>query len=346
MRNNYSLLSHNTFGIEASALYFAEYEDVAGLETELKSYFRTVGLTDAEGSRPRILHIGGGSNLLFLKDFQGLVLHSAIRGIEVLEEDEDSVLIRVGAGVVWDDLVAETLRRGWYGLENLSLIPGEVGAAAVQNIGAYGAEAKDFIRTVHLFDMYELRGCAMDNSQMSYAYRYSALKSDGLRGRYAVTYVDLLLSKTFSPRLEYGGLHKATASIPGELTALQLRQVIIDMRNSKLPDPKVLGNGGSFFMNPIVERTVCERLQGEYPTMPHYEVDADHVKIPAGWLIEQSGWKGRSLGRAGVYERQALVLVNLGGARGEDIVALCEAVRADVRTKFGIDIHPEVNFIS
>ena len=345
MRTNYSLLSHNTFGIEATARYFLEYEDVDVLKSELESYLQLDRVQAGSASHPKMLHIGGGSNLLFLQDYDGLVLHSAIKGVQVLEEDEQGVLIRVGAAMVWDDLVDYTIRQGWYGLENLSIIPGEVGAAAVQNIGAYGVEAKDFIHCVHLFDLHTLTASQMDNSEMNYAYRYSILKSEELRGRYAVTHVDFRLSKTFTPRLEYGGLSKATAALEGELTAETLRDVIINMRNSKLPDPKVLGNGGSFFMNPIVSRSKFEQLYRNYPEMPHYEVDAEHVKIPAGWLIEQSGWKGKSLGSAGVYERQALVLVNLGGAKGEDIVRLSDAVRADVKAKFGIDIHPEVNFI-
>lgn len=340
MKSNYPLLAHNTFGIPVQACYFAEYASVEQLRQELAIYRHEVN----ESASP-ILHIGGGSNLLFLKDFEGLILHSAIQGIEVLEEGQESVLIRVGAGMVWDELVAESLKRGWYGLENLSLIPGEVGASAVQNIGAYGLEAKDFIQHVHLFDLYEGTICVKDAAEMNYAYRYSALKSNELRGRYAVTHVDFKLGKTFVPHLEYGGLRKAVESYTS-LDALTLRKIIIEMRQSKLPDTKVLGNAGSFFMNPIVNRSIFDSLLQQYPEMPHYEVDADHVKIPAGWLIEKSGWKGKNLGPAGVYERQALVLVNRGGATGADIVRLCEAVRADVKAKFGIEIHPEVNFIS
>ncbi len=349
MKNNYSLLPHNTFGIDVRARWYAEYDSVEQLQQLLQEYYATVsGDTLPTGNTPagRVLHIGGGSNLLFLKDFDGLVLHSAIRGIQLLEEDEESVTIRVGAGEVWDDLVSQTLQRGWYGLENLSLIPGEVGASAVQNIGAYGAEAKDFIRCVHLLDLRSLQPCHKTADEMHYAYRYSVLKSDELRGRYAVTQVDFRLRRTFTPYIEYGGLRSALDRA-GILhpTAQQLRQVIIEMRQGKLPDPRELGNAGSFFMNPVVPRPLFLQLQARYPQIPHYEVDADRVKIPAGWLIEQAGWKGRALGPAGVYSRQALVLVNLGGATGQDIVRLCQAVRQDVRTQFGIDIHPEVNFI-
>ncbi len=340
MKNNYSLLEHNTFGIEAKARYFAEYSSVNELKHELNSYL-SMRETDQD---IHVLHIGGGSNLLFLKDFDGLVLHSAIKDIEVTAEDDSSVNVRVGAGVVWDDLVQETLHRGWYGLENLSLIPGEVGASAVQNIGAYGAEVKDYIQRVWLFDLRSMEEKVMTAGEMQYAYRYSILKSNALRGRYAVTHVEYRLSKTFTPHLEYGGLKKAVEGMDN-LDALTLRKLIIDLRNSKLPDTKVLGNAGSFFMNPIVERSVFEKLLALYPEMPHYDVDTNRVKIPAGWLIEQAGWKGKDLGCAGVYERQALVLVNRGGAKGEDIVRLCETVRKDVREQFGIEIHPEVNFI-
>lgn len=335
--SNISLKPYNTFGIDAKARCLAEYESVEELQHLLQKYCDS-----------RKLHIGGGSNLLFLNDFDGVILHSAILGVEVVEETDKDVVVKVGSGMVWDDLVAESIEHGWYGLENLSLIPGEVGASAVQNIGAYGAEAKDFIVSVELVDMANGECLKMKNEECEYAYRYSIFKSDALRGRYAVTHVCYRLSKVFVPYLEYGGLKKAVEACGialDELTASRLRDIIIGTRNGKLPDPKVLGNAGSFFMNPIVDRVKFESLLAEYPGMPHYEVDNDRVKIPAGWLIEQSGWKGRRLGNAGVYEKQALVLVNHGGASGQDIVRLCETVRSDVSDKFGIDIHPEVNFI-
>lgn len=339
MKNNHSLLAHNTFGIDVQARFFAEYSTLDELKNIMTSYY------NQQGNSAPVLHIGGGSNLLFLNDYEGLVLHSSNKGIKVLDEDAESVIIQVGAGMIWDELVEETLNRGWYGLENLSLIPGEVGASAVQNIGAYGSEVKDFIQRVHLFDLHTFKARIMTRQDMQYAYRYSILKSNDLRGRYAVTHVDYKLQKNFAPYLEYGGLKTMVQDV-AQLDAFVLRNCIIELRQSKLPDTKILGNAGSFFMNPIVSRSIYETLQKEYPEMPHYEVDADHIKIPAGWLIEKSGWKGKSLGPAGVYERQALVLVNLGGAKGEDILRLCEAVRADVKIKFGIDIHPEVNFIS
>ncbi len=335
--HNYSLLGNNTFGIDARCRQFVEYDT----PEELSQFVGTTPL----------LHIGGGSNLLFLGDFEGTVLHSRIRTIEQLHTDHDNaetILLRVGAGVVWDDLVAYTLEHGWYGLENLSLIPGEVGASAVQNIGAYGAEAKDYIVEVECMSLDNGQRRTFRNEECQYSYRHSIFKTEAYRGHWAVLYVTYLLSTTFTPHLDYGGIraelerqHIDTAN----LTAQQLRQTIIGIRQAKLPDPKVQGNAGSFFMNPVVSREKYEALASQYPQMPHYEVDESHVKIPAGWMIEQCGWKGKTLGPAAVHDRQALVLVNRGGAKGQDIVSLCEAVRNDVKERFGIDIRPEVNFI-
>jgi UDP-N-acetylmuramate dehydrogenase len=339
-QDNYSLLQHNTFGIAAKTRRFVEYGSIEELQAFLRQR------RDANDQTP-LLHIGGGSNLLFLKDFDGTVLHSSIQDIEVTAEEDDEVCVRVGAGVVWDEWVELAVNRGWSGLENLSLIPGEVGASAVQNIGAYGVEAKDVITLVDTIDLQTGEPRRFSNAECQYAYRHSIFKTE-LRGRYAVTHVHFRLSRRFRPNLEYGGLRMALAKkgIQEEtLTPALLRETIIGIRQDKLPDPKVLGNAGSFFTNPIVGRTVYERIAGEYPNVPHYEVDADHVKIPAGWMIEQCGWKGKALGRAGVYEKQALVLVNLGGACGRDIEELCRAVQADVRRRFGVDIVPEVNFI-
>lgn len=339
--DNYSLLSHNTFGIDVRCRQFAEYETPEELHELLN--------TSPSGETERgFLHIGGGSNLLFLGDYEGLVLHSAIRGTEVVERGSGEVLLRVGASVVWDDLVAYTLSNHWYGLENLSLIPGEVGASAIQNIGAYGSEAKDYIERVECMNLETGALRTFGREECQYAYRHSLFKTPEERGRWAVLYVTYRLSTTFRPRLDYGGI-RAELERRGialeQLTAEQLREVIIDIRRQKLPDPKVQGNAGSFFMNPVVDREKYEALAAEYPSMPHYVVDDRHVKIPAGWLIEQCGWKGRSLGPAAVHSRQALVLVNLGGAKGSDIVRLSDAVRHDVGERFGIDIHPEVNFI-
>lgn len=329
----YSLLPYNTFGIDVNAARFLEYTSVEELKTLI-----------AQGAvTTPFLHIGGGSNLLFTKDYDGLILHSRIEGIEVTEEDTHSVSVRVGAGIVWDDFVAYCVEHGWYGAENLSLIPGEVGASAVQNIGAYGVEVKDLITAVETVNIQaEERVYSVD--ECGYAYRDSIFKRPENKSVF-VTYVRFRLSKEEHYMLDYGTIRQELEKYPA-LTLPIVRKVIIDIRKSKLPDPKVMGNAGSFFMNPIVSKEKLEVLQQEYPHMPYYELANGRVKIPAGWMIDQCGWKGKSLGLAAVHDKQALVLVNRGGAKGSDIMALSDAVRASVREKFGIDIHPEVNFIN
>ncbi len=340
IHDNCSLLPYNTFGIQAQARALVTYDSAEELLQALHLYHSTyAGLP--------LLHIGAGSNLLFLTDFPGMVLHSCIGGVTVLGHEGDDVLVRVGAGVEHDAWVARAVASGWHGLENLSLIPGQVGASAVQNIGAYGVEAQDVIERVEGVSLTTGESRSWDNAQCGYGYRSSVFKGP-LRGQYAITHVTYRLHRTFQPRLDYGALRSTLQSQgidASQVTAEQLRQVIIGVRQSKLPDPKVQGNAGSFFMNPVVSREVWHRIQTAYPSAPHYDVDGEHVKVPAGWLIEQAGWKGRALGRAAVHDRQALVLVNRGGATGADILALCDAVRADVRSQFGIDLHPEVNFV-
>ena len=328
----YSLLSYNTFGIDVSAARFLEYTSVEELQQQI-----------AQGAvTTPFLHIGGGSNLLFTKDYDGLILHSRIEGIEVTEEDSRFVSVRVGAGVVWDDFVAYCVAHGWYGAENLSLIPGEVGASAVQNIGAYGVEAKDLITAVETVNIRgEERVYSVEECR--YAYRDSIFKRPENKSVF-VTHVRFRLGKEEHYTLDYGTIRQELDKYP-VLTLPVVRKVIIDIRESKLPDPKVMGNAGSFFMNPIVPKEKLLALQQEYPRMPYYELPDGRVKIPAGWMIDQCGWKGKALGPAAVHDKQALVLVNRGGAEGSDIIALSDAVRAAVREKFGIDIHPEVNFV-
>ena len=327
---DYSLLNHNTFGMDVKAKRYVEYDS----EEELKTLIPTL-----EGE---VLHMGGGSNLLFKGDFAGTVLHSAIRGIEIVEEKGDEVLVRVGAGEVWDDFVAWAVAQGLGGVENLSLIPGEVGASAVQNIGAYGVEAKDVIALVEAVELQNGQKRVFGTLECDYAYRQSIFKKQ-LKGKYAITYVTYRLQKKPQLKLEYGNI-KAVLGEKKDLTIADVRQAIIDIRNAKLPDPKVQGNAGSFFMNPVVSREKFLSIQKDYPNMPFYEVEGG-VKIPAGWMIDQCGWKGKSLGRAGVHDKQALVLVNLGGATSDEIITLCETVCKDVYEKFGIEIHPEVNLI-
>ena len=244
---------------------------------------------------------------------------------------------------MFDDVVAYAVEHGYHGAENLSIIPGEVGASAVQNIGAYGVEAKDIIYKVEAVEIATGRVVVFDNADCEYSYRQSKFKHEW-KDKYLVTHVIYRLQKTFRPDLDYGNIRSALeAKCIAEPTAQQLRDVIIEIREAKLPDPKVLGNAGSFFMNPIVEKAKYEELAALYPGMPHYTIDDSHEKIPAGWMIDLCGWKGKSLGRAGVHDKQALVLVNRGGATGEEIVKLCETIQEDVKQKFGIEIHPEVN---
>ena len=350
---NYNLLKHNTFGIDASCNRFIEFSSVS----ELLAVCRHLTEEDCP-----LLLLGGGSNLLLTGDFHGTVLHSAIKGVEKVSEEDGTVLVRAGSGEVWDDFVAYCVAQGWHGLENLSLIPGEVGASAVQNIGAYGVEAKDFIECVEAVEIATGRRVTLENEECGYAYRQSRFKQDW-RNRFVVTHVVYRLSTTFVPRLDYGNLRQSLTPAPspvergessfdskssltgGLVGASTVRQAIIDIRQSKLPDPKDLGNAGSFFVNPVVSGEKYRELAAKYPDMPHFDAGGERVKIPAGWLIEQCGWKGRSLGRAGVYEKQALVLVNRGGATGREIVSLCEAIQHDVREKFGIKIQTEVNIV-
>lgn len=330
--NDYPLLKSNTFGMDVKARAYVEYDSVEELQQ----------LIHGGKLQQPLLHIGQGSNLLFTKDYEGMVLHSAIRGVAVVEETAEWTDVKVGAGVVWDDFVAEAVERGWNGAENLSLIPGEVGASAVQNIGAYGVEVKDLIVEVECVDLQTGEVRVFQNADCQYAYRQSIFKNE-LKGRYAVAYVTYRLQKQTELHLDYGNI-RSVLSDKTDYTAKDVRKAIIDIRNQKLPDPKVMGNAGSFFMNPIVSQEKFEALLKEYPTMPHYDAKGG-VKIPAGWMIDQCGLKGFQMGRAAVHDKQALVLVNKGGASSDEIVALARKVQETVKEKFGVDIKAEVNFI-
>ena len=340
IEHNLSLLPYNTFAIDVCADSAVFY----GSQDELSELIRTSRHTL---SQP-FLHIGSGSNLLFMNDFSGTVFISEIKNVCVLSHDADNVVVRVGAGWVMDDFVSYAVGQGWYGLENLSGIPGQAGAGAVQNIGAYGVELGDCVRAVNCIALEDGTQRTFMHEECAYAYRFSIFKSPEYRGRYAVVSVDLCLRTTFAPNVDYGGIRQsinAAGKSVETISASELREMIIRIRDSKLPDPKVMGNAGSFFMNPIVERSVHERILADYPGVPGYRVGDDWVKIPAAWLIEQCGWKGKSLGKAGVHASQPLVLVNLGNACGNDICALSDRIQADVYEKFGISIRPEVYFI-
>ena len=330
---DYSLLTHNTFGIAAKCRWFIEYRSVAELQTVLRDeYFRELPW----------LHIGSGSNLLFVSDFDGAILHSAIKEIAVVDENADFVELFAGAAVVWDDLVAHCVENGWYGAENLSLIPGETGAAAVQNIGAYGVEIKDLIRSVQTIDTVSGEDVWIDCENCRYSYRESIFKSE-LKGQKIVTGIRLRLSKKERYSLEYGNIKEKLQG--ATLSLKSVREAIIAIRNEKLPDPKEHGNAGSFFMNPPVEKGLFDKLKSQYPDAPGYPLENGMVKIPAAWLIEQCGWKGKREGNAGVWPKQPLVLVNYGGATGQEIVALANTIKQSVAEKFGIDIVPEVLYV-
>jgi UDP-N-acetylmuramate dehydrogenase len=291
------------------------------------------------------LHIGSGSNLLFLDDFSGIILHSAIRGIEPVCETDDAVWLRVGAAEPWDRVTALAAENGWGGIENLSLIPGETGAAAVQNIGAYGAEIGEHIETVEAFNCRTFEKHAFTNAACRYGYRDSFFK-DGRHDPYAITYVTLRLSKQPVFRLAYGNLKERLAASGAPLTVTAVREAVICIRREKLPDPDVLGNAGSFFVNPVVSQEQFEALKRAYPAIPSYPSLDGQVKLSAGWLIEQCGLKGKRRGAVGIYDRQALVIVNHGGATGNDIAQFAEDVRTTVHRRFGVTLKPEVKFIA
>lgn len=287
-----------------------------------------------------ILAIGAGSNLLFRGDYDGVVLHSAMRRARALDENGDEVLIEAESGLVMDELIAQLCDMGLWGLENLSHIPGEVGASAVQNVGAYGVEAKDAIVRVKAIAIADGQERVFENEECRYGYRDSIFKNE-LKGQYIVTSVVYRLWKTPHPVLDYGHLRAVTGDTP---TSNQVREAVMQIRRQKLPEVSEIGSAGSFFKNPIVAREVYERIAAEYDKVPHFEQDGG-VKIPAAWLIEQCGWKGKRVGGAQVYEKQPLVIVNADHATPEDVMTLAEQICQSVQEKFGISISPEVNYI-
>ena len=303
---NASLYHYNTFGIKAYADYIVEYDSVDDLKEVLKS--------DFVKSNP-IFHIGGGSNLLFLNDFKGVILHSAIKSIQKLKENTENIYLEVGSGVVWDDFVAYCVENGLGGVENLSLIPGETGASAVQNIGAYGVEVKDVIEEVKSIEIKSSNSHTFSNSECKYGYRDSIFKKE-LKGKHIITSVIFRLDKNPSYKLNYSNLEEEILKAKS-ISLPSIRDTIIAIRESKLPNPKIMGNAGSFFMNPVISKKHFLDLQAEYPQIPHYFVSETEEKVPAGWLIEQCGWKGKNIGNAGVHDKQALVLINRGGATGD-----------------------------
>ena len=323
----------NSFHVEERADRIIEFDS----KQDLDQIF-------AEGATPENWYtLGGGNNILFTQRFAGTLLKPVGKGIKIKAQIDDSVIVEAEAGVEWDDLVAWSVERDLWGMENLSLIPGTVGAAPVQNIGAYGAEAKDVIERVHYFDVEDRKHHTLGCAECRFAYRESIFKHE-LKGRAIITSVEFRLSKSSQPSLGYGDLAKEV-ELRGGATLKNIREAVCAIRQSKLPDTAVLGNAGSFFKNPIVNKEVSEKLKAEYDSMPIYPVSEHKCKLAAGWLIDQAGLKGYRKGNVGVHERQALVLVNFGGATGAEVIALSEEVREKVFAKFGINIDPEVNIL-
>lgn len=335
LHEHFSLKEFNTFGIDCSTRWFAGYQSADDV--------REIVRTEVYKSSPYLL-IGQGSNLLFLDDFHGIVLHSAIQMVRVVEHDETTVVIEAGSGMIWDDLVAYAVVNGWWGIENLSLIPGEVGAAAVQNIGAYGTELSDVVESVTVIHLDTGQEIVFPVADCGYGYRTSVFKA-GACNQFAILSVRLRLSRVARPVFTYPHLQEEVLR-RGEPDISTIRQTIIDIRSAKLPDPRVLGNAGSFFMNPVVSATKAEELRVDYPSMPSYKVDELREKVPAAWLIEQCGWKGIRKGNAGVHANQPLVLVNHGGASGREIADLADEIRCSVADRFGISLVPEVLYVN
>lgn len=333
IEQNFSLEKYNTFHLPVKTRWFMEYESEEDVQKILRDeYFQECLST----------HIGQGSNLLFINDYNGIILHSAIRGMEVVSEDEATVSLRVGAGEVWDEVVAYAVSKGWGGIENLSLIPGEVGAAAVQNIGAYGVEIKDVIESVEAWNRLTFEKHVFTAEECGYGYRSSRFK-DPHQDPHFITYVTLRLEKFPVFNIEYGALKQRLSD--KALTLENVRETVISIRKEKLPDTESLGNAGSFFMNPLITDEHFERIRKEYPDVPSYPAEKGKVKVPAGWLIEKCGFKGQRHGNVGVYEKQALVLVNFGGATGDEIALFAESICAAVKERFGIELMPEVKYI-
>ena len=346
MKNNVDLRPFNSFGFHAVAKHFVEVNEIQKLESLIRSdVFK----------HEKYLILSGGNNVLFLDDFfDGVVVHINTKGIETLEEQENNVIVRAQAGEDWPEFVRFCVEKGWHGVENLAHIPGKVGAAPVQNIGAYGMELKDSFLCCEAMDLTTGETIVFTKEQCRFGYRESVFKHE-LKGRYVITSVVFLLKKNAPLHLEYGNIKSYLEQNGiGQPTLQQLHDAICAIRDAKLPDVKQIGSAGSFFKNPVIERAQFEALQKDYPTMPHYDEPNGKVKVPAGWLIEHSGpstgsgnasWKGWRNEHVGVYDKQALVLVHYGGGKGQDIVELAQRIQDSVEAKFGIRICPEVNFV-
>lgn len=336
IKENISLKPYNTFGIDAKARFFISIDSVEKLKTVLSlEQFKSA----------KKLFIGGGSNLLLLNDFDGLVIKIEISGIDKVTETENGVILKAGAGVIWHDFVMYCVDNRFYGVENLSLIPGTVGAAPMQNIGAYGVEIKDVFESLEALNTSTLEVETFNLEKCRFGYRESIFKHEA-KDKYVILNVSFNLQKNGNLNLEYGAIKDTLSQMQiSNPTLKEVSEAVISIRKSKLPDPSEIGNSGSFFKNPEIPKTRFEKLKEKYPNAPSYPVNENLVKVPAGWLIEQAGWKGHREGNVGVHARQALVLVNYGGGTGIEIKALAEKIQKSVFEKYGIEINPEVNFI-
>lgn len=335
MHENFSLKPYNTFGIDVSARYFEELNDLQQL-ANLKS------LPCFERNS---LILGGGSNILLTKDFDGLVVHNNLQGISIVREDDTSVILKAASGIIWHDLVLHAISKGFGGIENLSLIPGRVGASPMQNIGAYGVELKDVFYALEAWNIAKEQIEVFNKEECQFGYRESVFKNI-YKNKYIILSVSFELRKNPKVNVSYGAIEQTLKEMNISKPSIKdVSDAVITIRSSKLPNPAEIGNAGSFFKNPVVSNQFAENLQRRFPQMPTYKVGESETKIPAGWLIEQAGWKGKTFGNYGVHKNQALVLVNYGNATGENLKNLAFDIKKDVMEKFNIDIYPEVNFV-
>jgi len=336
LHRNASLQPYNTFGIDARAAVLGQFSSAAQLRDLLQ-------MQELHGM-PK-LFLGGGSNLLFTQDFEGAVLLNKVPGIDLVKEDADAVWVKAGAGVVWHAFVMQCVAQGWGGVENLSLIPGKVGAAPMQNIGAYGVEIKDTFDSLEAYRLSDGKVISFDREACQFGYRESFFKRKG-KDQYVILNVTFRLSKRPILNTSYGTIAEELARMQvAQPTLVDVSNAVIAIRKSKLPDPAVLGNAGSFFKNPVVPVALAEQIKRTHPDLATYPAGEGFVKLAAGWLIEKAGWKGRNLGTHGVHDRQALVLVNHGGATGKEIYELSTAVLSAVRQQFGVELEREVNIL-
>ncbi|GHB52787.1 UDP-N-acetylmuramate dehydrogenase [Persicitalea jodogahamensis] len=336
IKENVSLRPYNTFGFEAKARYFVAITSVGQLQQLL--------IDPRWAATPKWI-LGGGSNVLLTRDVDALVIRIEIKGIEIVHEDDDQVMLRVGAGENWHGFVQHCVEQGYGGVENLSLIPGTVGAAPMQNIGAYGVEIKDIFEELKAVETTTGILQTFDAETCAFGYRESVFKTT-LKNQYIITSVTFRLQKKPVYNVSYGDIQKTLEEMDvSELSVRAISEAVVKIRQSKLPDPAQIGNAGSFFKNPEIPKAQFESLKTDFPTLPGYPVGKAMVKVPAGWLIEQAGWKGHRTGAVGVHDRQALVLVHHGGGTGQQIKELAAGVQASVEDKFGIRLTPEVNFV-